>query len=1241
MAIIQGTNGADTLAGTTEPDVIEGFGGDDFILGGNESDSLFGGAGDDRLSARTGNTHFFGGSGNDLLEGHSGADMFVFQPGMGNDTIKDFRSDESLDFQDRYDTIDLTAFGLDLTFDELNFTELTTDGADLLLDLGNGDSILFESRRLEHVSASDILGINPAASLSPFAGHTVEIQTVSGRFEVAGDIDNDGRVDLVRANTTDVRFGRFDSVGPEVSLAFDDGPMLPGSGPTDFIAPVGDVDGDGFVDFAITQRLPEDAQIHSFEVGVGILSGADLLDESSIATPTLTIQGTVLDAQNGGTAFGRVSGVDGAGDLDGDGFDDFFLHIKNITGSSNATHISVGYGQSGGLEGLRTESEGSIVVGDIPVVQLGDVTGDGLDDLGIGNARKFNFGRKLTFDFGHEIVSFNENEDELRTDFTDLGDTGRGSPKPADAGMRAVGDIDGDGIGDFAVLSKLYLEAGELTFDLDFEIQAAGDYNGDGFRDLAAIDGDRGYIILGNGASWPDGGVDALDASGRVISFDLAGRIRGAVEFADMNGDGLDDLVFTSDLETQIVRGAAVGIASAIVGTGAADVLSGVGDGALIEGLDGSDTIFGSVGDDRILAGAGRDLVQGSDGEDRIFGGGGFDTLAGGTGTDTLTGGAGDDIFVILPGDSIDRITDFVPGQDRIDLTAFDFTTDDVSIVRSVRDTLIVNGGTTLVRLLDVSSGTISTDDIIGLSVAPTIISGTNSADTLDGTNENDEIFGEAGPDILNGQDGDDRIEGGAGFDSIEGGRGVDTLIGGLGGDRFFVSADEDSVDIIEDFDPNADRINLSNHSVTFSDVTLTLAGSSTLVAINGTDVLELRNVDPSEIGGGNFVFVDLPSPGDTIDGTADGDIVIGGSNDDLLLGLAGDDVMEGQVGDDRLFGNFGDDTLFGNNGEDTLNGGAGDDRLKGGIQRDVLKGGSGTDTLFGNEGNDRLFGGDGTDSLHGQDGNDLLFGDGGNDSLDGGEGNDTLRGGEGDDVVSGRHGRNILFGDAGNDTVFAGSDSSKVFGGLGDDALGGSKGDDNIEGGDGGDSLVGGFGRDRLFGQDGADSLNGGVGRDALFGGLGDDTLSGSVDTDNMFGGDGADLLFGGEDTDIMRGDAGNDTLNGDQGNDKLFGGDGDDVLIGGLGFNRIRGGEGQDTIVVEFETAFDAPDQLLDFEVGDKIDVSSLLNAMTPGSNDPNTVFTLGDFGSSSLLIDIASEQVLVRVYDYNLTFDDLVVS
>jgi serralysin len=106
------------------------------------------------------------------------------------------------------------------------------------------------------------------------------------------------------------------------------------------------------------------------------------------------------------------------------------------------------------------------------------------------------------------------------------------------------------------------------------------------------------------------------------------------------------------------------------------EVSAGGFAGVKILGTKGSDTIdFSGIKLTGIAA------IEGSNGDDRIIGSAGDDIISGGTGIDLLTGGAGDDTFVYeasvssRPGLSVDRITDFMAGADKIDLSAIDANT--------------------------------------------------------------------------------------------------------------------------------------------------------------------------------------------------------------------------------------------------------------------------------------------------------------------------------------------------------------------------------------------------------------------------------------------------------------------------------------------------------------------------------------------------------------------------------------
>ncbi|MYM56842.1 S8 family serine peptidase [Thalassovita mangrovi] len=129
------------------------------------------------------------------------------------------------------------------------------------------------------------------------------------------------------------------------------------------------------------------------------------------------------------------------------------------------------------------------------------------------------------------------------------------------------------------------------------------------------------------------------------------------------------------------------------------------------------------------------------------------------------------------------------------------------------------------------------------------------------------------------------------------------------------------------------------------------------------------------------------------------------------LFGTPGDDILRGYTGNDTLRAGDGQDTLIGDDGDDSLSGGDSEDDL-----RDVI------------------YGGNGNDSADGGYGNDELRGDSGNDTLIGGYGADTLIGGDGDDVLTGQAWSDMLFGGDGNDFINGGFGNDRVNGGAGAD---------------------------------------------------------------------------------------------------------------------------------------------------------------------------------------------------------------
>ncbi|NKX45208.1 calcium-binding protein [Roseicyclus persicicus] len=310
---------------------------------------------------------------------------------------------------------------------------------------------------------------------------------------------------------------------------------------------------------------------------------------------------------------------------------------------------------------------------------------------------------------------------------------------------------------------------------------------------------------------------------------------------------------------------------------------------------------------------------------------------------------------------------------------------------------------------------------------------------TLSGTALDDIVLGGAGNDLLQGASGDD---------ILEDGRGLDTLSGGAGRDIFVLRADGQT-DVITDFEPGRDRIDLSDWPFLYdpAQLTITPTPDGAIVTWRG-ETLVIQTLNGTSLSAANVRAALMTAPerspippdlraNPPLEGTDGPDLLSGGDGDETILGLAGNDTLYGGAGNDTLEGGDGNDVLHGQRGEDHLIGGSGRDWLFGYAQDDRLEGGDDGDRLYGMPGHDWLDGGDGRD---------WLFGNGGR---------DTIHGGGDNDQVYGLAGHDVLFGDAGNDRVFGGGGNDTLDGGAGNDTLTGDIGADVFVFGEGLDVIT------------------------------------------------------------------------------------------------------------------------------------------------------------------------------------------
>jgi Ca2+-binding RTX toxin-like protein len=501
-------------------------------------------------------------------------------------------------------------------------------------------------------------------------------------------------------------------------------------------------------------------------------------------------------------------------------------------------------------------------------------------------------------------------------------------------------------------------------------------------------------------------------------------------------------------------------------------------------------TISGDGSNDRIYGLGSNDILNGGGGDDQLFGGGD---------DDTLTGGAGNDIFVYdSRGFGRDTITDFNANGDQIDLSFLkvaDFDSLKPFTTQVGQDVVIAmgwGGNYERITLKNVTLSNLSDADFkFNTSIADLTVEGN--------TTWSDFLFGGKGNDTISGFSGEDTLVGGVGNDTLIGGADDDSLWGRTGNDTFVYDSRGFGRDVINDFNTNGDKIDLSFLKVADFDSLrpfATQVGQDVVIAMGwggNYETITLKNITLASLSDADFKF-----------NTSTANLIVEGNTtwSDTLFGGKGSDKIYGYSGDDTLVGGSGNDTLFGGTGADRFLGGAGIDTVSYfgtatgvsvSLQTGTGSGGEAQGDTF--NGVENLNGGKGGDSLTGNAGDNLLAGYEGNDSLVGGAGADRLDGGAGNDLLRGDAGADRLIGSTGSDTAsYYGAAAAVTVNlqsgtGTGGDAQGDSfNGIENVNGGKAGDTLIGSAVSNLLAGYEGNDALQGGGGRDFLAGGAGAD---------------------------------------------------------------------------------------------------------------------------------------------------------
>jgi hypothetical protein len=380
------------------------------------------------------------------------------------------------------------------------------------------------------------------------------------------------------------------------------------------VAGAGDVNGDGFADVIVGAETYDNGSTDEGAAFLFLGSATGMSDGSP------TNAHARFEANRSVSLFGIVAG---AGDVDGDGFDDVLVGAPEYdNGQTDEGAAFLFRGSASGItngspstaNALFESDQASAFLG-TSVAGAGDINGDGYADVLVGaeeyNAPESNEGVVLAF-LGSATGIANGNPGNAHAQF-------ESNQIGALLGVSAagIGDVNGDGYADIAVGADawdngqadegaVFVFLGSATGIADGApataaaqlelnqtgaglagVAAAGDVNGDGYADLIAgaefYDApsfNEGVAVLYYGAaSGIADGTPATSATRLEVDQVDSGFAENLAIAGDVNGDGYSDLIVGAERYDSgqadegaafIFLGSASGIADASVGAAAA-----------------------------------------------------------------------------------------------------------------------------------------------------------------------------------------------------------------------------------------------------------------------------------------------------------------------------------------------------------------------------------------------------------------------------------------------------------------------------------------------------------------------------------------------------------------------------------------------------------------------------------------------------------------------------------------------
>lgn len=483
----------------------------------------------------------------------------------------------------------------------------------------------------------------------------------------AGDVNGDGLVDLIvsapdarlpmalQVGYTYVLYGRTGNAPIDLSnvsaSGTTDGFVIRGSLHGEqsgmSLSGAGDVNGDGLADIIVGAPSNNASGSKSGRAYVVYGKSGNAPVDLSMLSATAGAMGFEIGGipeYNDNNKLGYS--VSGAGDINGDGYDDVVVGVVN--GDVNAVDAGRSYvvfggpARSGGPD-LAAIAAGASTAGFVingqaasdhtgwSVSSAGDVNGDGLADLIIGARDASPAGRQFA---GRAYVVFGKTDGAvvdlaaLSNPANTLGFAIDGALARDRAGMAvsAAGDINGDGLADVLVGSSEASAGGPYARGVTHVVYGKADGAPVDLLGLQSGASSAGFLIIGAG-QFNRSGI-AVSAAGDVNGDGYADLFIGAPQasFDEVQAAGMNFVVYggpgllNQDVTLVETR------AGQAIGSAASETLFGSAGNDLLAGNGGRDVFYAGAGNDTIVLDNGNVARLGEAGA-MVDGGSGIDTL--------------------------------------------------------------------------------------------------------------------------------------------------------------------------------------------------------------------------------------------------------------------------------------------------------------------------------------------------------------------------------------------------------------------------------------------------------------------------------------------------------------------------------------------------------------------------------------------------------------------------------------